>query len=63
MCKYCKDFNEEKQDIEVDGIKIRSAGYYNYSVPIIYCPACGKILNKYKNRTKEQIEMLIEYGV
>ena len=56
MCKYCVELNEEKEKIRVDGIYINNAGYYNYNIPIIHCPKCGKRLDKYKDLTDEQIE-------
>lgn len=56
MCKYCTELNEEKEKIRVDDIYIENAGHYHYSIPIRHCPVCGKILDKYKGLTKEQIE-------
>jgi rubrerythrin len=50
MCKYCKDFNEEKNDMEIYEIDIIGVGYFFYDCPIRYCPACGKILDKYKDK-------------
>lgn len=50
MCKYCSDFNEEKEEMEVSQIYLSSSAYFNYECPIIYCPNCGKKLNKYKQQ-------------
>jgi len=47
-CKYCKDFNEEKEDMQITQLEIGTDGYYNYECPIKYCPNCGTILEKYK---------------
>jgi len=38
FCKYCNEFNEEKQEMEIAEIYIRTAGYYGYWCPIKYCP-------------------------
>ena len=46
-CKYCKDLNDEKCDIEVYQIVINGR-YYNYDMPIKFCPNCGKELKKSK---------------
>ena len=56
MCKYCKELNEEKEKIRIEEIYISNAGYYNYDMPLRHCPVCGKILNKYKDLSKEQIK-------
>lgn len=50
MCKYCKDFNKEKEDMEIYKLLIGTGGYYIYECPIKYCPNCGIVLNKYKNK-------------
>lgn len=55
MCKYCKDLNEEKERITIEELHLHPSGYYNYSIPLIHCPNCGKILNKYKYLTQKQI--------
>jgi len=47
-CIYCRDLNEEKENIQITGIHISKAGHYNYYCPLKYCPVCGTILNKYK---------------
>lgn len=47
-CSYCKDFNEEKEEIGITELRLGNDGYYNYECPIKYCPNCGKILNRYK---------------
>lgn len=47
MCKYCKDFNEEKSEMQIYEIYVEES-YYIYECPIRYCPNCGKILNKYR---------------
>lgn len=54
-CKICAELNEEKEKIEIDGIKIENAGYYNYYMPIYHCPVCGKRLDKYKDYSVEQL--------
>lgn len=46
-CLFCKDLNEEKNDIKVTEIYIHGAGHYNYGMPINFCPNYGKILKKY----------------
>jgi hypothetical protein len=56
MCKACKELNEEKNDIDIYGIHISGAGYYNYEMPIIHCPVCGTILDKYKDKTPDHIK-------
>jgi phage FluMu protein Com len=50
-CEYCKDLNAEKQDMEVSQIHMLD-GWFNYEIPIKYCPNCGKILKKYENKTE-----------
>jgi hypothetical protein len=40
MCKYCKDFNNEKEKIQISQITIKGL-YYNYDCPIKFCPNCG----------------------
>lgn len=47
-CTVCKALNEEKEAMSVSEIYIYGAGYYNFSIPIYYCPQCGKPLKKYK---------------
>ena len=47
-CKYCKQLNEEKEEITIDQIEIGCDGFYDYSCPIRHCPNCGTILDKYK---------------
>lgn len=61
MCMYCEELNEEKEFIETDTIKISRAGYFNYHMPIIHCPACGTILDKYKNMSKEEINNILDH--
>jgi hypothetical protein len=51
-CKYCKDFNEEQESIDIHTIRLESSGYYNYDCPIRYCPYCGTILKKYEANIK-----------
>jgi len=60
-CKFCKELNEEKQNIRVDEIYINCAGHYNYSIPIICCPVCGTMLDKYKKMNKSELEHVINY--
>jgi hypothetical protein len=60
MCKYCKELNEEKEKIRVEGICLERAGHYSYDMPIIHCSVCGTILDKYKGMTEEQLELIIE---
>ena len=55
MCKYCKDLNKEKEKITIEELRLHPSGYYNYHIPILHCPYCGKRLNKYKHLTQEQI--------
>ena len=50
-CEHCKDFNQEKENIKVTDINVGGT-FYNYDCPIIYCPNCGKLLNKYKGKVK-----------
>lgn len=47
-CPVCKALNEEKEAMSVSEIYIYGAGYYNFSIPIYYCPQCGKPLKKYQ---------------
>lgn len=47
MCMWCDDLNTEPNEMSVSEIRISGAGYFNYGIPIIYCPACGKKLDKY----------------
>ena len=48
-CQYCKELNEEKNEIRVDEIYIYgNGGYYGWRCPIICCPYCGKKLKKYE---------------
>ena len=61
-CKYCKELNEEQCRMFVDGLYINGTGYYNYSIPIIYCPKCGKMLDKYINKDGTPNEYEIKYG-
>jgi len=60
MCRFCRDLNDEKEHINVDEIEIQGR-YYHYSMPIIHCPVCGKILDKYKGKSNEELKALIEY--
>jgi hypothetical protein len=50
-CEYCKDFDGEKEDIEITGINV-GGSFYNYNCPITHCPACGKLLDKYNKEDK-----------
>lgn len=50
-CKYCKDLNDEKSDMEISQIVINGS-YYDYEVPIKFCPNCGKVLKKYVLKSK-----------
>lgn len=54
-CNICKELNEEKEKIYIDGIKLECSGYYNYYIPIYCCPVCGKRLDRYKNYSVEQL--------
>ena len=54
-CKFCKELNEEIEEMRIDEIYIEAAGYYIYYCPIKYCPNCGTILNKYKNTVEQKI--------
>jgi len=45
-CPWCRDLNEEKERIYVSEIKINGWAY-NFGIPIIHCPVCGKILRRY----------------
>ena len=56
MCKWCKELNEEKEKMTVDTIHLHPSGYYNYYVPIYYCPACGTRLKKYEGYTADQLK-------
>ena len=47
-CKYCKELNQEEEDITIDEIEIGACGNYGYRCLIKYCPACGTMLNKYR---------------
>jgi len=47
-CNFCKELNEEKEEIEIDEIYIRCAGHFYWDCPIRYCPNCGDLLKKYK---------------
>ena len=49
MCKWCDELNTEPNDMRIEEIYISGAGYYGYYTPIIYCPKCGTILNKFKD--------------
>lgn len=50
MCKTCNELNTEKEKMEITCIKLERAGHFNYSIPIIHCPVCGTVLNKYKTK-------------
>lgn len=63
MCKYCKGLNEEKEPMTVDTIELHPSGFYNYHIPIIHCPACGKVLNKYNGIDKKVLKEQIENGI
>lgn len=47
-CRVCKALNEVKEAMSVADIYIHGTGYYNFSIPIYYCPQCGKPLRKYQ---------------
>ena len=53
-CTYCKDLNSEPNEMRTETLYLNPSGYYNYHIPIRYCPYCGKILNKYKKRTENK---------
>lgn len=50
-CTYCKDFNEEKYNINICEVEIQG-GYYIYHCPINYCPSCGKRLARFSKDDK-----------
>lgn len=43
MCIYCKDFNEEKEDIEISEVIVEGL-HYQYHCPLKHCPNCGEKL-------------------
>ena len=47
-CPVCKDLNEDESAIPLADIYIYGAGSCNFSIPIYYCPQCGKPLKKYQ---------------
>ena len=61
MCNTCKELNEEKERIKVSEIYIERAGYYSYNMPVIHCPVCGNMLDKYAKMTKEELEYTLNY--
>lgn len=62
MCEYCKELNTEPNRMYTDGLYINCAGYYNYRMPIIYCPYCGKLLNRYKKEDGTPNRYEMHYG-
>lgn len=58
-CEYCKDLNEEKEDIEISELFIQHS-YYEYYMPIIYCPVCGKKLKKFEGECSENKNIKVE---
>lgn len=62
MCEYCKELNTEPNRMYIDGLYINNAGYYNYRMPIICCPYCGKLLDKYKRKDGTPSEYAIKYS-
>lgn len=48
-CYWCSALNEEEKEIMVSELHI-DGGYYNFRIPIFYCPACGTKLKKYSMR-------------
>ena len=61
MCNTCKELNEEKERFKVSEIYIERAGYYSYNMPVIHCPVCGNMLDKYAKMTKEELEYTLNY--
>lgn len=53
-CPYCKDFNDEKYQINICEVEVQG-GYYHYYCPINYCPNCGKILKRFKKDDKAEL--------
>ena len=47
-CKYCEDFNKEKEEMKIYELEVGYQEFYFYECLIKYCPACGTILDKYK---------------
>lgn len=56
MCEYCEELNTESEMISTDEILLNLSGHFYYSMPIIYCPNCGEMLDKYKDN-KDMIEV------
>ena len=48
VCLCCQILNQEKEDVAISEIHIRTVGYYNFHVRIRHCPECGKKLKKYE---------------
>jgi len=60
MCKYCKDFNEEKEEMNMSQLEI-SGSYYNYECPINFCPNCGlKIKQNVKRNENDKLKTWLE---
>jgi len=50
-CKYCNDLNEEKEAICITEIEIIPLDLVlGWKCLIKYCPFCGTILNRYRDR-------------
>lgn len=49
-CKHCDDLNSVDSNIIITEVKVSSISYiYDVDIPVMYCPACGRKLNRYRD--------------
>ena len=63
MCEWCDELNAAQMEISMAGTRVREIsvteihisgyGYYNYCIPIVFCPNCGTKLKGYGGEPKE----------
>lgn len=41
-CITCEELSEEMFPVEIESVKTKDCGYYNWGCIILYCPNCGK---------------------
>ena len=48
-CIACEELSEERFPVEIESVKTRDGGYYNWGCEILHCPNCGKKI-EYNNK-------------
>ena len=49
MCRWCKELNKEDAMINITQVFV-GMSYCSFHCPIMYCPVCGKVLDRYKEK-------------